>query len=211
MKTYETIIITTPELPEDEEKALVDSMVSILQERDGELHINDRMGRRRLAYPIRKLEEGVYTRLLYDSGSDVPTEMERRLRLSDRVLRVLTVALEKEWAKDAKEAAAQLIVDRAEAAKRAVIEAEEAAKKAEEDARKAEEEAAAVESQNSGAEAAAGDAAEAPDGEHPANAEPVNEPAATGEAGEAGEEGKGTPEAGPEPEAVTADEEKNHV
>jgi small subunit ribosomal protein S6 len=132
LTTYETIIITTPELPEDDEKALIESMISIVTERDGKLHINDRMGRRRMAYPIQKLDDGIYTRLLYESGSDAPQEMERRLRISDKVLRVMTVRLEKEWADDARKGAVQLIADREEAARRAIEEAEEAARKAEE-------------------------------------------------------------------------------
>jgi small subunit ribosomal protein S6 len=145
LTTYETIIITTPEMPEDDEKALIESMISIVTERDGKLHINDRMGRRRMAYPIKKLDDGVYTRLLYESGSDAPQEMERRLRISDKVLRVMTVHLEKEWAKDAKEGAVQLIADREEAARRAVEEAEAAVRKAEEDAAAAVAAAAAAE------------------------------------------------------------------
>ena len=130
MKTYESLIITTPELPESDEKTLVDGMIAIITGRDGTLHINDRMGRRRLAYPIKKTEDGVYTRLLYDSGSDVPQEMERRLRLSDKVLRVMTIALEKDWAEDSKKEAVRLIEEKAENARREI----EAAKKAEEDA-----------------------------------------------------------------------------
>lgn len=131
MKTYESIIITTPELPEAEEQALMDGMVAIISDRDGKLHINDRLGRRRLAYPIKKSEDGVYTRLLYDSESDAPQEMERRLHLSDKVLRVMTVSLEKQWAVDAREHAVRLIEERAENARRLV---EEAKLKAEEEA-----------------------------------------------------------------------------
>jgi len=167
LTTYETIIITTPEMPEDDEKALIESMISIVTERDGKLHINDRMGRRRMAYPIKKLDDGVYTRLLYESGSDAPQEMERRLRISDKVLRVMTVHLEKEWAKDAREGAVQLIADREEAARRAVEEAEAAARKAEEDA------AAAV------AAAAAAEAAGPEDNEDDANASETSDAAAT--------------------------------
>jgi small subunit ribosomal protein S6 len=133
LKTYESIIITTPELPEADEKALVDGMVSIITERDGTLHINDRMGRRRLAYPIKKSEDGVYTRLLYDSGIDAPQEVERRLGLSDKVLRVMTVNLEKVWAEEAKKDALRLIEERAENARREI-----------EDAKRAEEEAIAA-------------------------------------------------------------------
>ena len=159
MKTYESIIITTPEMPEADEKVLVDGMVSIIAEREGTLHINDRLGRRRLAYPIKKSEDGVYTRLLYDSGSDAPQEMERRLRLSDKVLRVMTVALEKVWAEDAKKEAVRIIEEKAENARREI-----------EDAKRAEEEAIAA-----AAAAAAAPAVE--EAEDAAEAEAVTEEA----------------------------------
>jgi hypothetical protein len=63
------------------------------------------MGRRRLAYPIQKFEDGVYTRFLYDSEPTVPKELDRRLRINDKVIRHMTVCLEPDWAVAAKEQA----------------------------------------------------------------------------------------------------------
>lgn len=131
MTTYETVFITAPNLTEDVERSTVESMTAIVAERGGSLIANDRMGRRRLAYPIKKFDDGVYIRLLYDAEPDVPHELERRLRLSDHVLRSLTVRLESDWAKDAKEKAAQ-----------AKIRAEQEAKEAAEAATRAAEEGA---------------------------------------------------------------------
>src|SRR5262245_62957708 len=76
---------------------------------------NDRMGRRRLAYAIGKFDDGVYTRFLYDSLPAVPKELERRIRISDKVLRYLTVRLEPDWAVAAKEQAVRDAQARAEA------------------------------------------------------------------------------------------------
>jgi small subunit ribosomal protein S6 len=89
------------------------------------------MGRRRLAYTIDKFEDGVYTRFLYDAESAVPKELERRIRLSDKVLRSLTVRLDEDWAVEAKLEAAREVVRRAEAAARAAEEAAIAAERAE--------------------------------------------------------------------------------
>lgn len=130
MSTYETVFITTPNLTEEDERATVDAMAEIVNKGGGTFIANDRIGRRRLAYPIKKFEDGVYTRFLYDSGADVPTELERRIKISDKVLRVLTVRLEKEWAADAKEQAVQDAKNRAEAEARAVEEARLAAEAA---------------------------------------------------------------------------------
>lgn len=131
MNTYETIFITTPNLSEDEEKSTVDALHGIITDRGGTSYIVERMGRRRLAYPIRKFDDGVYTRFLYDSDTDTPKELDRRMRLSDRVLRSLTVRLEKTWAGDAKEDATRILERQAEEAKRAKEEAEKAAAEAE--------------------------------------------------------------------------------
>ena len=124
MHTYETLFITSPNLTEEEEQATVEALAVLIPDGGGEMITNDRMGRRRLAYPIRKFEDGVYTRFLYDSTSEVPKELERRIRLSDKVLRSLTVRLEEDWAVAAKEEAVR------EAERRVRVEAERAAEAA---------------------------------------------------------------------------------
>ena len=136
MQTYETIFITRPTLTEDEEKTTVEGMALIVTSGGGAFTANDRMGRRRLAYPILKQSDGVYTRFLYDSEPAVPKELERRCRLSDEVLRALTVRLEPNWAVAAKEKAVRDEETRIENER---LERE----KALEDERKAAEEAAA--------------------------------------------------------------------
>lgn len=136
MLTYETVFITIPTLTEDEEKSVVETFQSIVLDGGGSIHINERMGRRRLAYPIRKHDDGVYTRFLYESSIDVPRELERRMKLSENVLRTLTVKLDGQWSADAKVEAVQIKerwVQEAEEAKRAEeerIEAEKAAAEA---------------------------------------------------------------------------------
>ena len=128
MPTYETLFITPPNLPEEEERTAVDALALVVSEGGGQMVTNDRMGRRRLAYPIQKFEDGVYVRFLYDAEPPVSRELDRRIRLSDKVLRSLTVRLDPKWAVDAKEearrAAEQRILD-AEAAALAALAAPE--------------------------------------------------------------------------------------
>ena len=149
MHTYETLFITSPNLTEEEEQATVEALAVLIPDGGGEMITNDRMGRRRLAYPIRKFEDGVYTRFLYDSTSEVPKELERRIRLSDKVLRSLTVRLEEDWAVAAKEEAVR------EAERRVRVEAERAAEAAAAEA--AAEVAAEAEAEAAAAAAAAPD------------------------------------------------------
>jgi len=142
MQTYETIFITRPTLTEDEEKSTVESMLQIVTGGGGEVTANDRMGRRRLAYPILKQTDGVYVRFLYDSEPAVPKELERRMRLSDDVLRAMTIRLEPNWAAAAK---VQAVRDEETRIENERLERERAAEAEIEAAKKAEEEAAAAE------------------------------------------------------------------
>lgn len=115
MRSYETIFITLPTLSDEEEKTVVDHLVQVVQDGGGSLAIRDRMGRRRLAYPIQKHEDGVYTRFIYDAEPSVPKELDRRLRISDKVLRHMTIFMEPEWATFSKEQHERDLIARAEA------------------------------------------------------------------------------------------------
>ena len=169
MPTYETIFITVPNITEDDERATVETLAQIVTDGGGSMVTRDRMGRRRLAYPIRKFEDGVYTRLLYDSDAAVPRELERRFRLSENVLRYLTVCLEKEWAVQAKEDAVRDAKRRAEAEAAAVAAAIEAAKEEAAKAEAAKEETA----KQAAEEQEKGEADPAPEAEASAPAESV--------------------------------------
>jgi small subunit ribosomal protein S6 len=162
--TYETVFITLPSLTEQEESDLVAALAQVVSDDGGTMAANDRMGRRRLAYPIRKFEDGVYTRFLYDSSPAVPKELDRRIRLSDKVLRHLTVRLEPDWAVAAKEQAVRDAEARVEAARLAAIAAAEAA---EAEARKEAEADAAAEAAEAASEEASAEAPEATPEETP--------------------------------------------
>lgn len=115
MRTYETIYITLPTLTDEEDQAALEGFASVVSEAGGLTAVKERMGRRRLAYPIKKMEDGVYHRLLYDGEPSVPKELDRRLRISDKVLRHLTVRMDPDWAQASKDQAIREAQARAEA------------------------------------------------------------------------------------------------
>ena len=115
IRTYETVFITLPTLTDEEERAVVETLTSVVTDGGGVFAANDRMGRRRLAYPIKKFEDGVYTRFLYDSDGTVPKELDRRLRINDKVIRHMTISMELDWAVASKEQAVRDAQARAEA------------------------------------------------------------------------------------------------
>lgn len=91
MRTYEVMFISTPSVVEADLEKLISQLENIIQERGGTVTKKENMGRRKLAYKIDKYDEGIYT-LIYAEGSGREiAEVERRLRVTDFVIRHLTV------------------------------------------------------------------------------------------------------------------------
>ena len=102
MRIYETIFILKPDLPDDEADRIVAQMESVITSSGGTLRKTDRMGRRRLAYLIRRYREGQY--VLLDAECDAATvqEVERRLKVTEPVLKFQTVRVDEELKRAAK-------------------------------------------------------------------------------------------------------------
>jgi small subunit ribosomal protein S6 len=93
---YETIYIVKPDLTDDEGKALTAKVQDIITGMKGEIKKFEDWGLRKLSYPINKIARGRYIYLRFDGNSDLIAELERRLRLDDKVIRYQSVKLEKE-------------------------------------------------------------------------------------------------------------------
>jgi small subunit ribosomal protein S6 len=118
MQRYETVFIVTPAAPEDEVETIVTGYEGLIGESEGTLHKTERWGRKKLAYTIQKQREGNYTLFLYDTEPTVVQELERRMRMNDRVLRFLTVRAD-EAALPSQEEKDALASSRAETRRRA--------------------------------------------------------------------------------------------
>lgn len=93
MRRYETIFITPPELPEEEQTELLAKVQSILNNLKSELIKLEDWGNKKLAYEIRKNSRGHFYLLNYLSHPDSIRELERTLRLNDRILKYQTVKI----------------------------------------------------------------------------------------------------------------------
>ena len=95
MSKYEVVFIADPRLSEEDVVALSDEYKTMLTGTGGTIIKQESWGKKRLAYPIQKLNEGYY--VLYnvelESGNPFP-EVERRMEQNDKVLRYLTVRLD---------------------------------------------------------------------------------------------------------------------
>ena len=93
MAKYETMLVTSAKLDEEAAAALVGKFKSLI-EANGTIDGVDEWGKRRLAYPINKEEDGIYTLIHFTSEPTFPAELERVYRITDGVLRSLIVAKE---------------------------------------------------------------------------------------------------------------------
>jgi small subunit ribosomal protein S6 len=91
VRQYETGFILSPGLSEEETTQFIQQMAEIVAQKKGRMVKQDIWGKRRLAYPIKRFQEGVYVFFTYDGPGDVSTELERRFKQTDAVMRFMTV------------------------------------------------------------------------------------------------------------------------
>lgn len=93
MRRYETIFITLPELSEEELSEVREKINSILISYKGDLIKWEDWGVKKLTYEIRKNSRGRFFLMDYIAGKEMIRELERNLRLNDRVLRFQTIKI----------------------------------------------------------------------------------------------------------------------
>jgi small subunit ribosomal protein S6 len=95
MRRYETIIITDPDLSAEQRDPVLQRVTDVVKQGDGYLALTDEWGSRKLAYEIKKKDRGYYIRFDYCGTGAVVKEMERFFRIDDRVLKYMTVLVDK--------------------------------------------------------------------------------------------------------------------
>lgn len=90
MRTYEVLFILTPQVGEEEATNLVGEFKKIAEGTGAKLAHEEAWGRRRLAYPIQKFNEGNYHLFVFESDGSL-AELDRRMKNSDRILRHMIV------------------------------------------------------------------------------------------------------------------------
>lgn len=93
LRRYETIFIMRSDLQSDEMNSLIDRYAEIIVSLDGKTVKVENWGKRRLAYPIEKRQDGVYVRIDFVALHKVVIEMERNFKIDDNVMRFQTVKL----------------------------------------------------------------------------------------------------------------------
>jgi len=90
MRTYEVLFILSPQVPEEEATTLATEFKRIAEGSGAKLTHEEVWGRRRLAYPIQKFNEGNYQLLVFETEAGL-NELDRRMKNSDRILRHMIV------------------------------------------------------------------------------------------------------------------------
>lgn len=93
-RMYETIFISPPNLTEEAVEKVIGDVTETLTSRGAEIVRVEKWGRKRLAYPIRKHDEGWYVLLHVKGSGDAVQEAERRMRISENFIKYLTVRLD---------------------------------------------------------------------------------------------------------------------
>jgi small subunit ribosomal protein S6 len=95
-RTYELMFIVRPDMTDEDLDKLISTLGSAVTSSDGTVKSVEKMGKRRLAYTVRKFHEGVYILLTVEGGGAVMHELERRLRVTEPVIKFLTVRIDEE-------------------------------------------------------------------------------------------------------------------
>jgi small subunit ribosomal protein S6 len=95
-RTYEVMFIVRPDMVDEDLDKLISTLESQVTTAGGTVKSVERMGRRRLAYMVRRFQDGLYILLTLEGGGPVVYELERRLRVTEPVIKFLTVRVDEE-------------------------------------------------------------------------------------------------------------------
>jgi len=101
-RVYELMFIVRPDMTEEDLDKLISTLQSAVPASSGTIKSVEKMGKRRLAYTVRRFHEGIYVLLHIQGGGEIIHELERRLRVTEQVIKFLTVRVDEEQKRLAK-------------------------------------------------------------------------------------------------------------
>src|SRR6201996_9060051 len=90
-RSYEIMFIVKPDVEDAEIDKIIETFSGYVTGGGGVVKTTEKMGRRRLAYTVRKFNDGFYILLIVDAPASLISEIERRLRVSEQVIKFITV------------------------------------------------------------------------------------------------------------------------
>jgi len=95
-RKYEVMYIVRPDVEEADLDKLIEGFEKNVTDGGGEVKSTEKMGRRRLAYTVRKFNDGFYVLMTVVAAGSLMAEIERRLRVSEQVIKFITVRIDEE-------------------------------------------------------------------------------------------------------------------
>ncbi len=95
-RVYEVMFIVRPDVEEEEADKLIAGFSSTVTAGGGVVKSVEKMGRRKLAYLVRKFNDGNFVLLTIEANGAVVLELERRLRVTEPVIKFITVRIDEE-------------------------------------------------------------------------------------------------------------------
>jgi small subunit ribosomal protein S6 len=99
MRVYEELFIVRPESTEEEINAFIEQIHLVITSAGGTVDKTDKWGLRKLAYRVEKKTEGFYVLIQFTAGSQVVKEVERRMRVTDIVIKFISVRIDEKLKK----------------------------------------------------------------------------------------------------------------
>jgi small subunit ribosomal protein S6 len=99
MRIYEELFILRPDTPEEETDQLIEQLSTLITKNGGTVDKTDKWGIRKLAYRVQKRNEGFYVLLQFTAQPEAVKELERRMRVSDLVMKFITVRIDEKLKK----------------------------------------------------------------------------------------------------------------
>ena len=104
-RVYEVMFIVRPDATEEDLDKLIEGFSTTVTGGNGEVTTVEKLGRRRLAYTVRKFNDGIYVLLTVAADGALIAELERRLRVTESVIKFITVRMDEEQKRLAKKKA----------------------------------------------------------------------------------------------------------
>ncbi len=95
MNKYESVIIINPSADEDKVKSLIDKFSDLIN-KQGKVTKVDTLGKKKLAYEVKKNKEGIYVVFYFEAEPTLIAELERNYRITDEVIKFIVVKDERE-------------------------------------------------------------------------------------------------------------------
>src|SRR5689334_7773857 len=95
-RTYELMFIVRPDMQEEDQDKLISTLETAVTTSGGTVKGLEKLGKRRLAYIVRRFHDGLYILLTVEGEGAFIHELERRLRVSEPVIKFLTVRIYEE-------------------------------------------------------------------------------------------------------------------